>query len=356
MCAAAPADLISLPCPATTCRSDGDKLIACKSSTGNCPSGYIPASLASNSADEQCWQAAANFTSCAKVSNRTLSLYSQDATTQGAVLTRCIFRAPGTTNCSTVTGFTTSLTDGSSLAGCYNPITGAAATGKCPSSVVPAAWSFALYDRTAAADSTAVLSACLSGVGAIALSQGCGAVLSGGVSAAGYDAEVSAAGVPGNALLGCVKSAACPKEHSKFLLTTNATLDSCQTTLATCPATNPVTMCSGDAQAATAAGQCSTPDGCMAFDRAVTRCNAAATSSIGAYPRFIVETPGLTATLKGCFKTSTACPGSFPRPARGGTDNTAPIFGCTDLDLGTCTLFWQTVAAPLGGSTWVCAA
>lgn len=345
--------MISLPRPATTCRSDGDKLIACKSSTGNCPSGYIPASLASNSADEQCWQAAANFTSCAKVSNRTLSLYSQDATTQGAVLTRCIFRAPGTTNCSTVTGFTTSLTDGSSLAGCYNPITGAAATGKCPSSVVPAAWSFALYDRTAAADSTAVLSACLSSVGAIALSQGCGAVLSGGVSAAGYNAEVSAAGVPGNALLGCVKSAACPKEHSKFLLNAvNATLDSCQTTLAggACPTSYPVTMCSGDAKdASTTTGQCAAPDGCMAFTTA-TRCNQAATSSIDAYPRFTVDIPNLVSvTLKSCFKASTACPAGFTNQAQL-PDNS--IQGCTSGTNPDCQTFWRTVS---GINTLVCA-
>lgn len=346
---------VSLPCHAclcsTACCSDGDKLVACKTSTGSCPAGYIPASLASNSADEQCWQAAANFTSCAKVSNRTLSLYTADSN-QAAVLTRCIFRAPSTTNCSAITDFATSLTNGVELEGCYSPAAAGGATGKCPVSAVPKTWDFALYDRTSAASSVAVLTACLSGISSTPLSSGCGSIP--GLAAAGYDAEVSASGVATLRLLGCVKNAACPTEYSKFLLNAvNATLDSCQTTLAggACPTSYPVTMCSGDAKdASTTTGQCAAPDGCMAFTTA-TRCNQAATSSIDAYPRFTVDIPSLlSVTLKSCFKASTACPASgFTNQAKL-PDNS--IQGCTSGTNSDCQTFWRTVS---GINTLVCA-
>jgi hypothetical protein len=341
---------VSFSCAAValSCCSDGNQLIACKTSAGNCPSGYIPASLSSNTADEQCWLAAANFTSCSKISNRTLSLYSKDAT-GGAVLTRCIYLPPGTTNCSAVTGFTTSLTKASSLQGCYAPSPAGGATGQCPTSAEPEIWSFALYDRTDAATSAAVLTECRAGITA-SVGAGCASVP--GIPA-GYDAEVSQNGGSTQQLMGCVRAASCPTQYAKFLLSANATLESCQATLTTCTGGYSVSVCSGDtASADSTTGACTTPVGCLAAT--AQRCITASTNNaVANYPGFIVSTP-LTSVLKACFATSLACPvgpNPFTFAARQGTLNTDSIAGCTDTSQSACQTFWRAITTQ---PTWVC--
>jgi hypothetical protein len=274
-----------------------------------------------------------------------------------AVLSRCIFLAPGTTNCSAVTGFTTSLASSAgALQGCYAPDKTGGKTGRCPSSVTPTLWNFALYDRTAVATPAAVLTECRNVASVPSLSAGCAAVP--GLAGTGYDAEVSAAGVAAQPFVGCVRAAACPTEYAKFLLSANTTLESCQTTLASCPATHAVQVCSGDISTANAAGGCATPDGCLAT-AAQTCISAPPNGAVSLYPKFALQITSSPPALKACFAAATACAAAtYTVPARQGTSGGAtPIAGCTDGNVGTCTVVWQAISNPLNGnSNWLCVA